>query len=300
MNWKTFCAQGGPTRLAFYVGKYAPPPVGYAIADLFAAILAGAPSSDLYTAIYDNQRHVLGPSASSETIHTHVRAVLRNAARSYYQIFHNLGRRRSSLQTFKPPITLLPSSRRHLSEARESGRGLLLVGCHLSNFDLAAMALAQNLWDKPQVLSLPDPPDGFQFFNELRAQMGMRITPSSPEALREALRRLSASGVVMTGVDRPIPGIDRRVPFFGAPASLPTGYIRLALRTRCLVATVGCVQKRHDSHIHYEVIINPPMETVTTGDRARDVRWNVRRVLGELEDLIRRHPQQWMMFVPVW
>jgi KDO2-lipid IV(A) lauroyltransferase len=300
VNWKSFCAQGGPTRLAFYVGKYAPSPLGYAIADLTASLLARFKSDALYAAIYDNQRHVLGASVSPETIHANVRAVLRNAARSYYEIFRNLGAHRPSLQDFTPPVRLSPSSRRHLSDVRDSGRGLLLVGCHLSNFDLAAMVLAQDLWVKPQVLSFPDPPGGFQFFNALRGRMGMRITPSAPGALREALRRLSASGVVLTGVDRPLPGAEDKIIFFDAPAPLPMGYIRLALRTRCLVATVGCVQKRDHDPIGYEVIINPPMEMIVTGNRAQDVRRNVRRVLAELEDLIRRHPEQWMMFVPVW
>jgi len=39
---------------------------------------------------------------------------------------------------------------------------------------------------------------------------------------------------------------------------------------------------------------------VQTGDREHDVAVNLRRVLTELEGLIRQHPEQWMMFVPVW
>jgi lauroyl/myristoyl acyltransferase len=39
---------------------------------------------------------------------------------------------------------------------------------------------------------------------------------------------------------------------------------------------------------------------VDTGDVAQDVIRNARRVLTELEGLIQRNPEQWMMFVPVW
>jgi len=38
----------------------------------------------------------------------------------------------------------------------------------------------------------------------------------------------------------------------------------------------------------------------TTGDRAQDVRHNVRRVLAIIEEMIRQAPDQWLMFVPVW
>lgn len=295
MDCKSFCARGWSTRLAFYVGKFAPLPVGYAIADLTARFLVTT-KPRLYHNVYDNQRRVLGESAPPAVIHNNVHAVFRHAARSYCEIFNNLGWGRTSMRDFVPPITFLPSSWQNLQTAKASGKGLFLLGCHLSNFDLAGMAFSQAIWTRPQVVSLPNPPEGFRFFNQLRARTGMYVTPSSPAALREALSRLRRGGVVITGVDRPISGEGPPISFFGAPALLPTGYIRLALRTRCLVATIGCVQKAGNYHI----IVNPPMEMVDTGDVAQDVIRNARRVLTELEGLIQRNPEQWMMFVPVW
>jgi lauroyl/myristoyl acyltransferase len=42
------------------------------------------------------------------------------------------------------------------------------------------------------------------------------------------------------------------------------------------------------------------MEMIRTGNREEEVRLNMRRVLDTLEQLIRRWPEQWQMFVPVW
>jgi len=37
-----------------------------------------------------------------------------------------------------------------------------------------------------------------------------------------------------------------------------------------------------------------------TGDRQRDVLINTRRLAVVLEEHVRAHPDQWMMFHPVW
>jgi KDO2-lipid IV(A) lauroyltransferase len=50
----------------------------------------------------------------------------------------------------------------------------------------------------------------------------------------------------------------------------------------------------------YAMHIEPPMELVRTGNLEQDVKLNTRRVLDILEGIIRRWPEQWMMFVPVW
>jgi len=101
---------------------------------------------------------------------------------------------------------------------------------------------------------------------------------------------------VITGVDRPIGEGDAPVEFFGATAHLPVGYMRMVLRANCVVMTGTCFYEEGE----YHAVVNPHWEPVQTGDREHDIAVNLRRVLTELEGLIRQHPEQWMMFVPVW
>ena len=295
MSTKAFLSKGWPTRLAFYLGKYSPPHGGRLIAGLAARILVTF-KPDVYHAVYHNQRHVLNADASADEIRRNVYHVFFSAAQAYYELFRNVGRGRTRVQQFDPPVHLLPESRTHLQRALATGRGVFILGCHASNFDLAGIALCQSFDVPVQLLSLADPTPGFTLFNDLRQQAGALVTPISSAVLRAALHRLRDGGVILTGVDRPTGRGDRPVEFFGATAYLPTGYIRIPLRTNCFVLTAAAAYEDGAYHIH----VNPPMEMIRTGDLQSYVQLNIRRVLGQVEAFIARHPEQWMMFVPVW
>ena len=103
--------------------------------------------------------------------------------------------------------------------------------------------------------------------------------------------------MVVTGVDRPIGHGDDPVEFFGRTAILPTGHIRLALRTDAILV-IGYVE--YDPVEGYRLRIEPFMELVRTGGRRHDVKMNAERVLAVMEKAIRAHPDQWLLFVPVW
>ena len=295
MGAKEFFSKGWPTRLGFYLGKYLPPRGGNFVASLAARFLVTL-KPDIYHNVYANQRHVLGAGTSEQALRAAVYNVFLNAARSYYELFHNVGCGGMEVGTFSPPVKLLPETKQYGLDALNSGRGVFCLGCHMSNFDLAGVALSQFMSIPVQILSLADPAPGYELFNDLRQDAGLMITPISPATLRMAMERLRAGGAVLTGVDRPIGDGDEPVEFFGETAYLPTGYIRIPLRTDALVMTVAPFYQDGT----YWIAANPPMEMVRTGDKERDVAVNLRRVLAEIEAFIHRFPDQWMMFEPVW
>jgi len=296
MDAKEFFSKGWPTRLAFYLGKYLPWRAGETVAKMAARTLATL-KPEIYWVTRANLRHVVGPDVSDQALQNLAYEVFCNAARGYYELFHNVGRGELDLTKFRPPVYLIPEAHRNIKEALDSGRGLFVVGCHMSNFDLAGAALAHYMSIQAQALSLADPTPGFELFNRLREEGGWgEITPICPEALRKAMRRLQDGGVVVTGGDRPTGKGDAPVEFFGVTAYLPAGYIRIPMRTDSLVITLAVMYEDDAYWIH----TSAPMEMLRTGDRERDVVVNVQRVLADFEAFIRRHPEQWMMFVPVW
>ncbi|MBN1875418.1 MAG: hypothetical protein JXA33_14405 [Anaerolineae bacterium] len=302
MDLKTFFTKGWPTRLAFLWGKYFPPRAGRHVAAVIArGIVTLKPS--LYWVTRDNLRHVLGPEASEKDLKRAVYRLFVNAVRGYYELFHNVGRGETRLERFRPPVHIPPETVAMIQQALDTGRGVLILGCHMSNFDLAGIALSQCLPVPAQALSLAHPPPGFELFNQLRLKAGNGvITPITPASLRDAIQRLRAGGIVMTGVDRPVAEGCEPVEFFGATAHLPVGYIRIPLMVDCWVIVLSFIYENHKKPGDgvYRVIANPPMEMVRTGSRAQDIQVNLRRVLTQVEDFIRRAPDQWMMFVPVW
>jgi len=297
---KAFFAKGWPTRLSFYLGKYLPPRGGKSVAALASRLIVTF-KPDLYWAVMDNLRHVLGSEISEKELHQTAYRLISNANRGYYELFHNVGRGRINVEEFYPPVCMAPEARTYLDQGLASGRGLFILGVHMSNFDLAWIGLSQYVPVPMQALSLAEPPAGFEFFNRLREKGNVIITPISARSLRDAMARLRDGGLVITGVDRPLAEGNEPVEFFGATAHLPTGYIRIPLRTDCLVMTIAAYYETdEDGNGFYNVIANPPMQMERTGDAETDVVHNLRRVLAEIEAVIRRRPDQWMMFVPVW
>ena len=299
MGAKAFFAKGWSTRLGFYLGKYLPPRGGKSVAALITRLMVTF-KSDVYQNVCANLRHVLGPETSEKELHQTAYRLLSNANRGYYELFHNVGRGGTNVEDFYPPVRLTAEAKAYLDQGIASGRGLFVLGVHMGNFDLALIGLSQY-WPMPiQALSLAEPPAGFEFFNRLREKGNVIITPISARSLRDAMARLRAGGVVVTGVDRPVNEGNEPVEFFGATAYLPTGYIRIPLRTDCLVMTIAAYYDPDEDGGAYNVIANPPMEMERTGDAEADIAHNLRRVLAQIEDLIRRHPDQWLMFIPVW
>jgi lauroyl/myristoyl acyltransferase len=79
---------------------------------------------------------------------------------------------------------------------------------------------------------------------------------------------------------------------------VPSGHVRLALKTDSVVVITYCIFVPETRH--YTMYFDPPLEMVRTGDHEEEVQINMRRVLDRLEAVIRRWPEQWQMFVPVW
>ncbi|MEM5776749.1 MAG: hypothetical protein AAGU05_17215, partial [Anaerolineaceae bacterium] len=117
------------------------------------------------------------------------------------------------------------------------------------------------------------------------------------ETVRMSVERLRENGTVVTGVDRPCADSNFRPRFFGLPAALPVGHIRLALKFDLPVfAMGGCLLPDG----HYQLWASDPIEMKRTGDKDQDVVLNAERVLQTIEEYIRKFHTQWNMTYAVW
>jgi KDO2-lipid IV(A) lauroyltransferase len=88
------------------------------------------------------------------------------------------------------------------------------------------------------------------------------------------------------------------VDFFGKAACTTTGLARVALHTDAAVVPGYCwwdVQLRK-----YRLRFEPPVELIRTGDADRDIFENTQRFAKVLEDVIRKHPDQWVWIHARW
>jgi KDO2-lipid IV(A) lauroyltransferase len=290
-------------QLGLFIARHTPRRVGYGLARTVASLIARR-QPEIYWTVRANLRQIVGPEVDDGALHEMARQVFFHAGQTYYDFFHAIDQAPEVLaEAVRVPESLIERIRAEMAQ----GQGVLLLGTHMSNFDLVGLAIgARGL--PIQMLSLADPQAGFHILNRLRATMGFDVTPITSQSLQAAIRRLKSGGLVLTGVDRPIPqdrepGLSSRrrietlIEFFGRPAYLPVGPARLALMTGALVFVGAC---HYDPDKGYILEATGPIEMVRTGDRQQDTITNTRRLAVVVEGYVRAHPEQWMMFHPVW
>jgi lauroyl/myristoyl acyltransferase len=292
MRFQDFVSSKPATQLGIVIGRHTPRRVGYGLARIAADIIARR-KPEVYWTVHANLRQILGPEAEDVTLQRMTRQVFFHAGQTYYDFFHAVSQPKEVLaEAVRIPEEIVAFVRSETAR----GQGVLVLAAHMSNFDLLGLSIgAQGL--PIQMLSLANPQAGFHLVNYLRAKAGFEVTPITPQSLRAAIRRLKSGGIVLTGVDRPIPEDRELVEFFGRPAYLPVGPVRLALITGALVIMGSCY---YEPGKGYGLKVTEPLEMIRTGHRRRDILTNVRRVADILEDHVRARPEQWMMFHPFW
>ena len=279
-------------QLGQLLGRTLPPRAGYGIARGIAWLITRF-KPRMVPIVQANLRQILGPDGDPSRLDELTFQLILHAGTTIYDFFHAVGQPPAELARMIP---IPDASLMELKKAQKAGKGVLILGVHLSNFDLAMLAF--GLHGLPiQALSLADPQTGFRILNRLRAEAGFEITPITPHALRQAVQRLKRGGIVMMAADWPDPGERELVPFFGRPSYLPLGPARLARLTRAAVFLGAC---HYTPETGYFLEINGPVDMVKTADRQSDISTNTRRLAEWIEAQIRCSPEQWLMFHPFW
>ena len=292
MDLQAFTNSRYGVATALFLGRSLPPWVGYWVGRRLADLIYLFRHSALVQAVRANQYVVSGGTLRGAALEARVRQVLHHGARCQYDFYHYL----TDPQDILAKVHLDEKSLEIIRQSQEGRRGTVVVGPHLSNFDLGMLAMGYTGL-KALVMVIATPTSGYQWQNEFRKRSGLEVTPIGPATLREALRRLRQGGIVATAVDRPVPGKKETLTFFGRPAALPVGHVRMAMDAQVPIQVVS-ISMAPDKR--YYLRLSDPIEMEHTGDRKRDIRTNAQRVLAEIEARIREHPEQWLMYYPVW
>jgi lauroyl/myristoyl acyltransferase len=269
-----------------------PRPLAYRLADWLTARVAARPHLETVRAIRANQAVVRGLPADSPALDGHVAEVLRNAGRGYTDLFRSLVRGTDSLLQ---ACSLDPAFESNLRAGLATGRGVIAVGAHTSSFDLFLVSLLVRGYSALGIAHR-EIQGSYFVLNRMRRDHGLEAMPVSVQALRAAIRRLRGGGLVITGVDRPVPE-GEELTFFGRPARLPIGHARLALLTDSLIIAGAC---RSDGPGRYRVVgsdLIDPRKVLKPGQGEKDI---AQHVISLLEDYIRSRPEEWLMYFPVW
>lgn len=239
-------------------------------------------------AVRRNLTHVLRASPPESA----VRAVFRHGAHNYVDVL--------LLPRIAPAAlgTLIDfRGWEHLAAAHAAGRGILLVTAHLGSISLVGQMIQARGYPACVVVEPVQPPQLLALLERLRGSHGARPLPVGPGLLRAVNEALARNEVVGLVSDRDVLGNGLPVTFFGAPTRLPGGAAGLALRTGAAVLPAFTARLAAGRHVGW---FEPPIELIRSGNVRADIQANTERVTRVLEAAIRRYPEQWTVFQPVW
>jgi phosphatidylinositol dimannoside acyltransferase len=278
--------------LVSILGRVIPPPMGFAICDFLGTLIASRRDSPLTRAVRTNQWLARGARLEKRELDRAVLETLRNNARDIYTLYHNI----QHPQRVQRMVVMDSRGRELINRAEFAQRGLVVVGLHLSNFDLILQSSTQQGF-KAMTLTIPNPQGGRRVEYEMRKRVGMNLVPTSLSTLKQAVQHLECGGTVLTGLDHPVQDPKHCPTFFGYPASLPTHHIWLALKAKVPVVIMATVQQGDGK---YHQMSSDPIEMEYDADPSKIIVRNAERVLKQAEMFIQMAPQQWNVPLPVW
>lgn len=186
----------------------------------------------------------------------------------------------------------------HIERGLEAGNGVILALPHLGGWEWAGRWMGDRGHRLTVVVEPLEPVEVFEWFTRLRRDLGMNVVPLGASAAGEVSAALARNEVVCLLCDRDIAGNGMPVEFFGETTTLPAGPAMLGLRSGATVLpTAVYFTDRIDGH---HAVVRPPLALSREGKLRDDVARGTALLARELEELIRRAPDQWHLFQPNW
>ena len=182
-------------------------------------------------------------------------------------------------------------------DEERAGNGIIMVTMHFGNWDFAGAAIAEH----GVPISVVADTFAHRGTNDLiigaREGLGMHIVPADRMATG-ILRALRSDDVVALLIDIPQGQSGVEVESFDGTVSVPDGPARLALRTGAVLMTGGVVRLGPTSPRFEGMAKRVPF--AASGDQERDVRDLTQATMRQLEEMVRRNPDQWYIFRSLW
>jgi Kdo2-lipid IVA lauroyltransferase/acyltransferase len=185
----------------------------------------------------------------------------------------------------------------HLEKARQKGRGVLLLTCHLGNFELFVAASPTvglhniyGIYRKFDFLPLE------HLMREMRQRFGMVMIPTGG-ATGKIDTILEDGGIVGTLFDQNAGWYNGVVTdFFGRPACSKNGLAKIVLRSKAAVVPVFMVKKEDT----YVVQFLPEIPLQMTGCQIKDIEINTQNYVTAVELMVRQCPEQYFWVHNRW
>jgi KDO2-lipid IV(A) lauroyltransferase len=174
------------------------------------------------------------------------------------------------------------------------GRGLIVVTAHFGNWELLARRATIEGISLLVVARQSEDSGVNDLTDRLRENGGYRVHPrgASPKVLLQQFRRNGAVAILPDQKSE-----DVFVPFFGQPAGTVAGPAVLALKTGAPILPMFAPRRPDGT---YSVEFGEEIDTTPTGNIEADTYRIMADVNRAIEDVVRRHPDQWLWLHDRW
>ncbi|HWD19278.1 MAG TPA: MMPL family transporter [Verrucomicrobiae bacterium] len=184
-------------------------------------------------------------------------------------------------------------------DARNRKNGLLLVTPHLGNWEFGGYILAaRNI--KLHVVTLAEPGrDLTEVRAAARARNGIEtiVIGEDPFAFVQIIKLLQEGAVMALLLDRPTPATATAVELFGRPFRAALAAADLARASGCAIAPVFILGTEQGYMV--ELLPTIAYDRGELGERAARQELT-RQIMQSFEPFIRKFPDQWYHFIPIW
>ena len=185
-----------------------------------------------------------------------------------------------------------------LHAALAEGHGVVMLACHMDNWEWLGASLALNGFPLSAV-EKPQPNRVYSdFMNELRRGVGQEIFSRGTSEILGCARAMKKGRMLglIADQDGGFDGIF--VPFLGKMASTPNGPAYFSRKFKSPIIPIFIVRKP-DGYGHL-ALVREPLRYEDTGDKKQDDYNVTLKMTQEVEKIIREYPDNWLWFQHRW
>lgn len=203
----------------------------------------------------------------------------------------------------KSVFSLCPYIPKKTIKITKNSKGAVMICAHLGNFDFASSYISS--FSELQTVSVAES-DGpgeelFNVFSNYRSEFGMKILRLEDKmTVYNLYRLLKEGGLIILLGDRDILGNGREEDFFKFKSKFPIGPEYLALKQKKAVIFGIVVRNPRKRRFYKLVEINIPLNDLFSIDVNNAINILLKRYIFILETMIRKYPEQWLVFQPPW
>lgn len=185
-----------------------------------------------------------------------------------------------------------------LWETLKEGKGVVMLACHMDNWEWLGAALAMNGFPLSAV-EKPQPNRVYSdFMNELRRNAGQEIFARGSNEIIGCARAMKKGRMLglIADQDGGYDGIF--VPFLGKMASTPQGPAYFARKFKAPIIPIFIV--RNPDGYGHRAIVKDPIRYEFSGDNKLDDYNVTLKMTQEVEKIIKEYPDNWLWFQHRW